>query len=330
MFDPSWLDSIHPPPDPGSFPTPLADRLLDGADRLERLGEPELYPPFAWSLLVSQSSEQLIDLERSYPFVDRITFGFLEPEIDGEEMLGMLGIVVNVDPPQALLQEGGLHDVYMSDSRFVEVADNPFPVVVRVATTNLEVALTSPGSARATVWTTLHKSSTPTSGWLVPYHAVRSNNAAVSYSDGCTGRVVESLGACWDAVVASSTLTRPPSTSARAMVPIPGLSLQVTDQSGKQWTPSLTQVDVNIGLIGYSKAPIRMTYDWSTSARGDSGALVSDQSTTPLPVGMHQGTSVMRDTWGNALKESDGSDLRRAFGLCLYQIESTKDGEYFI
>jgi hypothetical protein len=45
MFDPSWLDSIHPPPDPGSFPTPLADRLLDGADRLERLGEPELYPP---------------------------------------------------------------------------------------------------------------------------------------------------------------------------------------------------------------------------------------------------------------------------------------------
>lgn len=302
-------------------------RLSQGRSLLAEQGEAELYPGYAWSILAGQENEQLVGLERRYPFLDRVTFGFFEPEVEGRTGFG---VVVYVDPPIDLLEHGELHDFYTDDPGAFTVEGQSFPVAIRIAPQELEVSLTGPSQARTAVWATVHKSTNPLRGWLLPYHAVGSKNAAVTYSDGCNGRVVESFGRCWDAVLASSSHPTPPSTSilARDIIP-PGLALQVTNQHGRQWLPTLVQVDVNIGLIGYGKAPIRMTYDWNTSAKGDSGALVSDRRTTPAPVAMHQGSSIMRDGKGNSLKAADGSKLRRAFGLCLYQIQSTKDGEFF-
>jgi hypothetical protein len=327
MFDSAWLSEVPPPPDGSDVSGAVAALLRRGFDQLETQGEPELYPGYAWTILAGQETEQLVAIEGRYPFLDRITFGFFEPEV--EDRTG-LGVVVYVDPPSELLERGELHDAY-PPAEDLTMAGRRFPVAIRIAPQELETSLTKPSKAQTAVWTTVHKNTNPTSGWLIPYHAVKSTNAVVSYSDGCNGRVIESFGRCWDAVLASSTLSAPPNRPvvARDVLP-PGLALQVTDQYGQHSTPTLVQVDVNIGLIGYGKSPIRMTYDWTSSAKGDSGALVSDNGVTAAPVAMHQGSSVMRDRKGNALKAPDGSDLRRAFGLCLFQIQSTKDGEFLI
>ena len=56
--------------------------------------------------------------------------------------------------------------------------------------------------------------------------------------------------------------------------------------------------------------PIRFTYDWGTSAPGDSGALVlADPCGEPL--GMHQGEVVAKSLGGGWA----------AYALCLYQLE---------
>ena len=166
----------------------------------------------------------------------------------------------------------------------------------------------------------IRRSTAPKEGWLLPFHAIsRGIGLAVSYTDGSSGTVIDSLGSCMDAVVASSS--NPPSSPgvqqrSADLALAAGLTVRVTDQNGNVVRAlTLMDVDVNIGLLNYQKAPIRLTYDWSTSAPGDSGALVSNDA-TGAPVAMHQGTSWMRDPSGAQLLDRNNNPVRRAFGIC--------------
>jgi hypothetical protein len=325
VFDPAWLDEVPEfTPGPG-LPGDVARLLERGYGVLQERGELELFPGYGWTVLAAQETEELSRLESSLPFVDRVAVGFLEPDIDGRSGFGVLAYV---EPPEGPLDDD-LHTLNSEDRVFV-VAGQELPVAVRIVTTVLETGITVPSQAQAAVWTAVGRGTRPREGWLLPYHAVGSKNAGVTYSDGHQGRVVDSFGYCWDAVIASSDLPSPPSTAVAALdVLAPKMSLVVVAHDGTTVASTLMDVDVNIGLLSYTKAPLRMTYDWASSVPGDSGALVSDQQTS-APVAMHQGSSTMRDVKGDALTAPDGSQIKRAFGLCLFQIQAAKRGEFFV
>jgi hypothetical protein len=327
--DPYWLESIPPPPPSAVFDDrALAERLDSGRQFLDARGLAELYPGFAWSLAIANEADQLRRIQAAYPFVERLSTGFAEPQID--ERPPGLSVIVYASPPQDLLESGELHDAYLETEPVVSNGVE-FPVLVRISSPELQVSLTSPSAAMLAAWTTVHRNTSPQSGWLTAFHAVGNKHARVMYDDGSRGRVVESFGECMDAVVASTSSGIPgglSSISALDVLPI-GLTLQVTDQHGTTLSPALTDVDVNIGLISYIKAPIRLTYDWATSAHGDSGGLVCDAN-SGQPVAMHLGASIMRDSKGNQKFDVFGNPIKRAFGLCMYQIQSGADGEFFL
>jgi hypothetical protein len=45
---------------------------------------------------------------------------------------------------------------------------------------------------------------------------------------------------------------------------------------------------------------------------------------------MHQGTSSLLDANGNPLLDASGVAIKRAFGLCLYQLQAIADAEFSI
>lgn len=161
----------------------------------------------------------------------------------------------------------------------------------------------------------------PSSGWLLPKHSVQQfAGAPLLYDDGGTGQIVADFGECIDACIGSTT--RPPIGLAPvAADPAPTIG-KVVDIHGQ---PCVTMaVDINIGLIRYSKSPARITYDWSTAQQGDSGSLVRDWQSN-APVAMHQGTAEMCDSHGTPLADPVSlQPIRHGFGLCLYQLEAMK------
>ena len=182
---------------------------------------------------------------------------------------------MHVDAPAEALRSGRFAESFPRTELEVRDRAVSFPVVPRVGVHELQVALTNPSNALVAAWATLHRNSSPLSGWLLPFHAVGASGAAVDYDDGTAGRVVESFGACIDAAVASTNAA--PTHLTPVVAPhtlAPGAMLEVVDQTGASSQPTLMDVDLNIGLVAYSKAPIRLTYDWTTSVQGDSGALV--------------------------------------------------------
>ena len=82
MFDSAWLSQVPPPPEGSDVSGAVAALLRRGLDQLETQGEPELYPGYAWTILAGQETEQLVAIEGRYPFLERITFGFFEPEVE--------------------------------------------------------------------------------------------------------------------------------------------------------------------------------------------------------------------------------------------------------
>jgi hypothetical protein len=327
--DPSWLEGVPDPPRTGDLDdVDLAGRLDVGGELLDGHGFGELYPAFAWSLLVGQEGQQLQRVQAAYPFVDRVSFGFVEPEVDEQEP--GLAVIVYVNPPEDALGSGELHDAF-PEAGPVTVGDVEFPVVVRIGVHELQVQLSSPSTARVAAWTTVHRKTSPQSGWLVPFHAVGGRRRSVRFDDGSTGQVVVSFGPCMDAVVASSSGGMPSSLSSTGALDVlpPGLTLQVVDRNGNVRSPTLKDVEVNAGLIAYNKAPIRVTYDWTTAMQGDSGALVT-WAQTGAPVAMHQGVSPIHDRKGVQKLDHSGQPIKLAFGLCLYQIEAAADGEFFL
>jgi hypothetical protein len=337
-IDPSWLERI-PEPNPDAIGDPrLRESVYSGLRRLEELQLDELSPGFVWSMLAGQEGAQLAAINAGYPFVARISFGFVDPNIDRADP--GLAVIAHICPPVSPFGPEDLQNLlgYLPPGAiFIENGPERimFPVVPRVSVQDPQVALASPSTAMLTAWMKIRRSTTPKEGWLLPFHAVRQTYGAapglsVSYDDGSTGTVIDSLGNCIDAVVASSS--NPPSLTqscdADNVLP-PGLTVRVTDQYGAVWTQTLMDVDVNIGLIGYQKAPIRLTYDWSSSTPGDSGALIS-HGTTGAPVAMHQGTSWIRDLSGLQQRDSLGNPVRRAFGICLFQVAHQLDGEFYL
>jgi hypothetical protein len=326
MFDPAWLDEVPSPPPRDAVPPEVADVLDRGFVVLEERRETHLFPAYAWTVVAAHEVEQIVRLGGRFPFAKRVAAGFFEPEVDRRSGFG---VVVYVDPPDGPL-DPELEAAHLDDDLGVFAADQRLPVTVRVVTDVLETSITAPSQALVAVWTAVGRSTRPREGWLLPFHAVGTTRASLAYSDGHHGRVVDSFGYCWDAVLASSDLPTPPSTAVTALdVLPPGMSLQLVALNGTHVAPTLMDVDLNLGLLTYDKAPLRMTYDWDSSVPGDSGSLVSD-GTTSAPVAMHQGSSRIRDATGAVLTASDGSEVRRGFGLCLFQIQAAKEGEFFV
>src|SRR5690348_5360704 len=100
--DPFWLESIPVPPSPDVLgDTALAQRLSAGRQLLEERGLGQLYPGFAWTLLISSEDDQLRRIQAVYPFVDHLAVGFAEPAIDNRPP--ELAVIVYVNPPEDLL-----------------------------------------------------------------------------------------------------------------------------------------------------------------------------------------------------------------------------------
>jgi hypothetical protein len=335
VFDPSWLAHI-PEPNVNLIENPDVREIVEfGRNHLERIELSNLFPGFAWSILAGQESAQLARITATYPFAARIAFGFVEPDTDYFVDGPGLAVIVHICPPVDPFGSQDLQQVLGFLSRqqiFIgrDPSATAFPVIPRVSVQEPQVALYSPAPAMLTAWMHIRRTTALKEGWLLPLHAVGGTGLSVSYTDGSYGTVVDSLGNCMDAVVASSS--NPPQQgqpcNADHVLP-PGLTVNVTDQNGKAFTQTLMDIDVNLGLLSYQKAPIRLTYDWSSSTPGDSGALIAHGS-TGAPVAMHQGASWLRDPTGAQQRDSNNNPLRRAFGICLYQVAHQLDGEFYL
>ncbi len=289
---------------------------------------------YTWTRLVGSVDSELARIEQSYPFVDTVSFGFVEPDIDraGPE----LGVIVDVAPSRRLLSGDGVRELYPAIEPFrVEPSgdasewSHSFPIVVRVIDRRLHALPTIAGRApaRLAAWTTLNLASGATNGWLLPRHATGGAGSVVTYSDTSTGTVIDDLGECVDAVIADTT--KPPvGLNAVSVVRTPaiGMALSLVDSHGYKVGATLMSVDVNIGLIRYNKAPIRLTYNWAGSKVGDSGAGVFDRG--GQIVAMHQGVADLYDSNGKRLLDPTGVPLNRAFGLCIYQVEAKKNASF--
>ncbi len=338
VFDSSWLGHI-PEPNLDLIENPgLREIVAGGRTHLQGIGLSELFPGFAWSVLVGQEDAQLAQINAQYPCVARIAFGFADPDTDYYVEEPSLAVIVHICPPIDPFGSDNLEPILGFLARrqiFIgrDQSATSFPVIPRVSVQDPQVGLSLPGSAMLTAWMRIRRSTSGTQkeGWLLPLHAVRAGGGGlyVQYTDRSTGMVIDSLGTCMDAVVASSS--NPPQhgqpCNAEHVLP-PGLPVAVTDQNGTTFNQTLVDIDINLGLLSYQKAPIRLTYDWSSSTPGDSGALIS-HGVTGAPVAMHQGASWLRDPNGAQKLDSHNNPIRRAFGICLYQIAHQLDGEFY-
>jgi hypothetical protein len=335
-FDPEWFNQIPPAPAPEDVDDAVTRTRLASAQNFLTANESShSYSAFAWAVLLAQEDEQLARVHGSYAFVASVDFGFVDPEIDLRDPGP--AVIVNINPPTDL-SDTELHDLLAVQVEPVRIRDVQFPVVPRIGFVELQSppALAAPSISRVAVWIDIHRSTNLQSGWLVCHHSIYQHSLGkasvpVRYSDGSTGRIIDRLGYCMDAAVASSNTGTPAGVGAvRALDVLPiGLTLEFSDRSNIIQTASLLSVDTDIGLTRYAKAPIRLTYDWSTSTPGDSGSLLTDKA-SGRPVAMHQGARKRRDRKGSVILDHYGNARRDGFGLCLWQVEIQTDGELFL
>ena len=136
-FDPDWLRYVPGPPDTDS--PALRDVIGSARVGLEQSGRSDLFPVFVWSVLVGQENAQLGAINAAYPFVSRISFGFVDPDIDyGYADQPGLAVFIHISPPvspdgyggelEPLLARGGL-----LERRAIVVGPAIFPVVPRIS-----------------------------------------------------------------------------------------------------------------------------------------------------------------------------------------------------
>ncbi len=323
-----WIDEIPDGPPPELMPE-FADAIERATEDLGRRGRERLLDSFRWSLAVSRERETLRAIEARMPFLDHLMFGFLDPNVDGTEGPGLIAEVglfrfADGEVPPGLPRELEPVSVLAGTDYEIEL-----PVVIRYAQHLLDgPSLAEPLPASTALWAEMPFVAQTVDGWVLPRHSVAHVLAMtdlLEYADGSIGEVVADFGHCIDACLGSSSLPPLGLTPTSAMQsPTNG---QILDFEGT--TAPVVGVDVNLGLIRYSKAPIRITYEWPIAAAGDSGTLGRDASSDE-PVVMHQGTAYLFDSAGVPLVDSDtGVQARYAFGLCLYQLEAMKALELF-
>jgi hypothetical protein len=336
-FESSWLEGVPQPRVELIDDPQLRELAASSRDQFDNAGMGDLWAGYVWGILVAQEGLQLAQANAAYPFADRIGFGFVEPLIDQSDP--GLAVIVEMCPPldpfvsedlTEILGFPSQREIYIENGR----TTMRFPVIPRVVVREPQNALSYPSTALLTAWMEIRRSTTPRQGWLLPLHAVRPPGPplglGVSYADGSYGRVIDGLGTCMDVAIAS-TSSAPQNLQPRNpdyLLP-PGLQVTVADQRGTVRVQRVMDVDVNVGLLRYQKAPMRLSYDWSSSVPGDSGALISN-ATTFAPVAMHQGASWIRDLSGNQLIDQDCQPVRRAFGICLFQVAHQFDGEVYL
>lgn len=306
QYSESWAQLVPSARDPENLNEPLAQSAFARAQsELLNLGVPVQLDALYWTFRIAEETAQLDALASRVPWLDRIAVGFIDPETDGTGPA--FGVICYTNVPETadvqippIDQLGGID------------AGPYFPAVMRVGARTSEVSITSPSTAMAATWATSGR--TQSGGWLVPSHAV-DLHSGVTFSDGSTGAVTESWGSCIDAVlVTPSSGGPPPGTSIHQSVRgiAAGTTVTVYDRNLAFHTATVLDVDINLGVVRHQLFPIRFSYDWTTSAPGDSGALVT-ASPCGEPLGMHQGCFKWRP--------ASAPPTQHAYALCLYQLE---------
>ena len=308
-FREEWLEFV-PSPDLenlDALPPELQDAYGRARAELGEFGVPVQLDTLYWQFRIAQDAEVLLPIASSVPWLDRLTVGFLDPEIDGRSGFGVIAYSNLPDdrPATEVLERG------RTDRDEVSVAGRRFPVAVRAGPRVPQVALVAPANALAATWGFSHRSGRE--GWLVPWHAVDVNQI-VTFDDGSTGTVTDTWGDCIDAVLVSSTFGPPQGLSRTSAVRglSSALTVEVSDQNAAAHTCAVLDVDLNLGVTAGYRFPIRFSYNWTTSQAGDSGALITAQPCGE-PVGMHQGIA--------RIAGLTGTTRSVAYGLCLYQLE---------
>lgn len=312
-FQEEWLELIGAAADLTNVPDPrVATAFSRIRDERESYGVRQQLAALSWVFRIAVETEQLNRVAAEVPWLDRLAIGFITPEADGRA--ADFGVIAHVDHPAPLAYRSRFGKV-LDRGMSIKAAGREFPVAVRIATRIPQAATVSPSRARATCWVQHPLKSID--GWLVPFHAVSSGGRfapRIVFDDGSSGVVVENYGECIDAVVVDSSLGAPPALRrmwcARGIGP--GTAVTVEDRFGFLHSCTVLDIDVSLGVVSHPLFPIRFSYDWASSAKGDSGALVMD-STVGQPLGMHQG----------ALRAfaTAGAPSTVAYGLCLYQLE---------
>ena len=293
--------------------TYVADRApLDDIDvatraRLEQVFDeladsPGAANAYSWVVQIAQETEQLDQIERGVPLLDRLSVGFLDPEVDGSEGFALIAYSsANLDVAAAAAAQTA--EIALHAGR------REFPVVIRTSRRERQVRLVSPKTALLTCYG--RSSHFAKTGWLTCQHSVGSSGS-VTYSDGSTGSVAADWGECIDAALVDGGPAGPgyPVNCLRGVAG--AVKVRTEDQTGTSILATIVDVDVNVGVVKATRFPIRFTYDWACSSRGDSGAMVyADPCGEPL--GMHQGKVTV--------SSPGGGSMPLAYGLCIYQLE---------
>jgi len=311
-FDSSWAEVVPPPPAQEGLihedrnAGPIYQQALA---ELEQVGDPDdIRASLSWIFRLALEDEFISDILRTAPSLDRLAVGFIDPEIDPiGPAFGFVAYSRSLREQSDEPEHVSIRNAVAELSR--EVDGVFIPVSLHPGERNQEVRVTSPSSAFATTWA---KNAQGSEGWLVPRHAV-DVNSSVDFSDGSRGGVSLDWDLCIDTALVGS-IPRPPGlhkeNCLRAIAP--KMQVEVTDQHGTQHNAVVVDVDFNLAVVRHKLFPIRFSYDWPSSKRGDSGALVLANPCGEI-VGMHQGSITVQGSAGSAAK--------RAYALCLYQLE---------
>lgn len=331
-YSDDWIEGLPMGPPVSAMPE-FAGELDAAAHWFGETDQSLLLDSYSWSLAVSRERDVLRSIESQLPFLDHLMVGVLDPAIDEGEGLGL---IAEIDIGAAADM-----DLLLDTSRVLEPVtimagteyEHTMPVAVRLVTYHLDgPGITSPQAASTALWAEMSSANSQTTveGWIIARHTVGpflgTGQAALDYDDGSNGAMTADFGSCIDACLGSTNA--PPAglnQVAAVQSPANGQRLDVKGQN-----LPIKGIDVNIGLVRYSKAPIRVTYDWAGAAAGDSGTLVVDAHSGE-PVAMHQGTADVYDNSGQpVIDPATGSTVRYAFGLCLYQLEAMKSLTFFM
>ena len=307
-YNPEWEEHVPEGQDPRSIAherdrrryLAVREELAAGGARRGELDG--LY----WLFRMAQEYEQVAPIVRSVPWMERLAVGYIDPEMDGIGPAFGLIAYANV-PPDA--QEAVRERARLQQAEFGVDAGPWFRLAIRIGERMNQLAVTSPSRAQVT-----HRVGNPahgTSGYLLPRHAV-DRGQHVTFYDGAHGDVIGDFGECIDAVVVSHSDGYPRGLRrhrcARGIGP--GSAVEVTDQNGTVHNCNVLDIDLSFGVVMHTVFPVRFTFDWSSSANGDSGALIKARPCGE-PLGMHQG----------AIFITHGVASQLAYGLCLYQLE---------
>ena len=304
-FDEAWLELVPPARDAEFLNDQLARQTFSAAQQeLSDLGIPLQLNCLYWTLRLAEEWQQLASLASRVPFLDRITAGFFDPEIDNRDPA--FGVIFYSNTPEET-------DLEIPDFGNAGIDAGPyFPAIARMGARVPQVSITGPSIALATTWARSTRSKN--GGWLVPAHALLPGQI-VTFSDGSSGTASESWGDCIDASLVTPNQGPPPGVGRRSAVRgvSQGLTVSAIDRAGRPHSTTIVDVDLNLGVVKHALFPIRFSYDWRTSVQGDSGALVI---ATPCgePIGMHQGMFKPNPAYGSPANQL-------AYALCLYQLE---------